>query len=82
MKATRNDLSIYIDETEVFYLGFPRFSGSTCDYSTISASCRERIDEALKSAKEIVDRFIADGRENATSIEIKRAFNRNRNKGY
>lgn len=76
MLAYRNDLSIYIDQTEVFYIAFPRFNGSHCSYYSIDLGQRLMLDLALERAKEIVTRFIADGRTDATSEELKKAFAR------
>lgn len=76
MQASRRDLSVYIGETEVFYLGFPRFTGTHLSYATLWPSCRERIDQALVTATEVAERFTQDGRENATSDELIKAFNR------
>lgn len=70
-------LSIYIGSTEVYYVSFPRFHGSYCDYSTLDSSCKEQFDKALENAREVAKRFNDDGRFNASSEELQKAFNRN-----
>jgi hypothetical protein len=80
-KAVRSYLSIYIHNdtmrVEVFYLPFPRFVTGRCEYETLLDSCREKLDEALKSAQQIARRFNSDYRFDATSEELKKAFDRN-----
>lgn len=76
MKAERRDLSVYIGTTEVYYLAFPRFNGTYCSYGTLDVTGRERLDDALNKAIEIAERFTQDGRHNATSVELQKAFNR------
>lgn len=76
MRAYRNDLSVYIDNHEVYYIAFPKFTGTHCQYDTLCDHQRQGIDGALVVAEEVVGRFLKDGRENATGDELKKAFTR------
>ena len=75
MEATIQGLSVYIGYTEVWYLTCPRYH-TWAVYHDLQPCSKERLDNALTTAKEIAARFIADGRQNATPTELKKAFNR------
>lgn len=78
-KAHRSELSVYIAGpnlfVEVYHLSFPRFFGSGCTYYSIESWQREKIDEMLRAARRLCDRFNNDKRSVNEEI-IKKAFNR------
>lgn len=80
MRAMFGWLSVYISSpaelVEVFYLPFPHFTGSHCTNESLVSFDRSRLDAAFRTAEEIVQRFVADGRTNATAAELKKAFSR------
>lgn len=59
---------------EVWYLSLPRYISFYPH--VLEKDCQERVDKSLEIAKEICDRFINDGRANATEEEVKKAFDR------
>lgn len=77
--AHRFDLSIFIIGpdlfVEVWHLAFPRFFGSHCSYYSIESRQRETIDEMLRAASRLCDRFNNDNRSVNEEV-VKKAFNR------
>lgn len=58
-RAYRSDLSIYIAgsnpfrHVEVYYISFPRFSGTSCSYSNLTYEQRGRLNSALEVARNV-----------------------------
>lgn len=79
-EAYHSDLSVYITGpnlfVEVYYLSFPRFSGSHCSYYSVESWQREKINEMLRAAGRLCDRFNKDKRNDLNEDIIKKAFNR------
>lgn len=61
----------------VWNFSFPRYVSFFPH--VLEKDCQERIEKVLEIAKEICDRFINDGRTNATEEEVQKAFNRTYN---
>lgn len=80
-EAMRRDLSIYVSGpdalfVEVYYLAFPRYEGAFCTYSSIIPFQRELLDQALKAAERVCERFELDCRDDLTEAVVKKCFDR------